>query len=813
VLHARSGEEALAAVGESGGAIDLVLMDINLGAGMDGTRAAELILMGHELPVLFMSSHTEKAIVEKTERITNYGYVVKNSSITVLNASIKMALKLFESRAELWKAQSVAHLGSWEWHLDSDRLEWSDEMYRIFGLDKSTFTGRLADVIASAIHPGDREAVEASNAAVLEQARPVPLEYRIVKPDGQVRTVWAEAGELRRDVEGGPSVLSGIVLDITDRVSARERLEESLDRLQVLTEHISDVIWVLNIQKRAFTYISPSVVTLRGYTVEEALAQDLLASLSPESARKVLRDIPLRTEAFLKEPGRRIDYLDQLQQTRKYGPPVWIETSTHYRLNREGEVEVIGVSRDMTERKKAENLLHEGNMRLTAMLDAIPDLVFRLDDRGVVLDYKADIADLYLRSGDIVGANLHDMMPADFSRTIDLRTAEALRTGELQTFEYDLVLPERGKRHYEARMARSGTREVTAIIRDITDQDRMREELQDSRESVQSYFNMGTIGMCVTSPGKGWLEINDRLCEMLGYGKAELKGMTWAQLTHPEDLGLDLALFDAVMRDERDSYQLDKRFIRKDGGVVSTSLYVTCQRNEDRSVRHFFASLVDITERRQAELALRKSLEDKGVLMRELQHRAKNSLNLISSLIELSLPESPSPEARSTLEELNGRVRSVAELYTLLHDTGSFERVALDDYLTRIAMPLLGLSPQVELRAELGRMDIPAGLAAPIGLIVTELVTNALKYAFPDSAGGTIRLALRSTARGAVLEFEDDGVGLPTGFTLSSGSGLGLKLVSALSRQIGGSFSISGGGGGTKCRICWPTAPGQVRTG
>jgi len=113
VIHVGSGEAAVASM-DSGTQIDLILMDINLGSGIDGTEAAETILVHHEVPIVFVSSHSEREIVEKTERITSYGYVVKNSSITVLDASIKMAFKLFEE-----KKRSKSILGKLEATLDA----------------------------------------------------------------------------------------------------------------------------------------------------------------------------------------------------------------------------------------------------------------------------------------------------------------------------------------------------------------------------------------------------------------------------------------------------------------------------------------------------------------------------------------------------------------------------------------------------------------------------------------------------------------------------------------------------------------------
>ncbi|MCM2332895.1 MAG: PAS domain S-box protein [Anaeromyxobacteraceae bacterium] len=144
---------------------------------------------------------------------------------------------LRRSEEGLRAAQSVAHVGSWTWHVKTGRLAWSDEMYRIFGIDASSFTGDLGDVVARAIHPDDRAAVHASNEGVLRLGRPTPLEYRILHPDGAVRTVWAEAGALQRDEEGRPDVLTGIVLDVTERRAAereRGRLEAQLQEARKL---------------------------------------------------------------------------------------------------------------------------------------------------------------------------------------------------------------------------------------------------------------------------------------------------------------------------------------------------------------------------------------------------------------------------------------------------------------------------------------------------------------------------------------------------------------------------------------------------
>ncbi len=138
------------------------------------------------------------------------------------------------SQAALNKAQQTAHLGSWTWHIQSNQLEWSDEMYRIFGIDQETFVGDLSDVISRAIHPDDRAKVEQSNLSVINDGRPQPLEYRVIWPDGSIRMIWAEAGELILDQAGNPAFLTGIAQDVTERKMYREVLRESTERFKAI---------------------------------------------------------------------------------------------------------------------------------------------------------------------------------------------------------------------------------------------------------------------------------------------------------------------------------------------------------------------------------------------------------------------------------------------------------------------------------------------------------------------------------------------------------------------------------------------------
>jgi len=155
--------------------------------------------------------------------------------------------RLRRSEAALRTAQQVSHVGSWAWHIQSNRLEWSDEMYQIYGIDRDSFTGDLADVISCAIHPDDRAEVERVNFSVIQDKKPIPLEYRVVWPDGTIRTVWAEAGELTLDDVGHPAVLTGIVQDITERKRAAEALSRTISLLEATLNSTADGILVVDL--------------------------------------------------------------------------------------------------------------------------------------------------------------------------------------------------------------------------------------------------------------------------------------------------------------------------------------------------------------------------------------------------------------------------------------------------------------------------------------------------------------------------------------------------------------------------------------
>jgi len=147
---------------------------------------------------------------------------------------------------------------------------------------------------------------------------------------------------------------------------------------------------------------------------------------------------------------------------------------------------------------------------------------------------------------------------------------------------------------------------MLGVVQDITERKQAEQNLKSSEERFRRYFELNLIGMAITSLEKGWIYVNERLCEIMGYSQNELTQLTWAEITYPEDLDADVAQFNRVLTGEIDGYTMDKRFIRKDGAIIYASISAKCVRNEDGSINNFVALVQDITHRKNLEDELRQ---------------------------------------------------------------------------------------------------------------------------------------------------------------------------------------------------------------
>jgi PAS domain S-box-containing protein len=311
------------------------------------------------------------------------------------------------------------------------------------------------------------------------------------------------------------------------------------------------------------------------------------------------------------------------------------------RVMYKGKQCLLGTFRDLRDRRQAEKALIESRLQHQRLLNQVDEIVYSLhltsDPMLQVVEFVSN------QSEHILGYTPNEFVenqalwvsiihPDDRNQVIET-TLESYRTKQNLTRIYRAKHKLTGEYiwiedHPQLLFDAEGN--ITGIFgsaRDISARKIAEDALQKSRKEFQNYFDSSAVGMSVTGPDKTWIEVNQKFCVMLGYSREEITGMTWDEISHPGELKANLELFQLALDGRIDNYELDKRFFRKDGSIVYTTLSVVCQRNDDGTPSHFLSSYIDITERKRAEETLLKAENQ----FRTLIEKAPDGIALIDN--------------------------------------------------------------------------------------------------------------------------------------------------------------------------------------
>jgi PAS domain S-box-containing protein len=321
--------------------------------------------------------------------------------------------------------------------------------------------------------------------------------------------------------------------------------------------------------------------------------------------------------------------------------------------------------------------------------------------------------------------------------------------------------------------------------------------LADSERSYREVFDgTGEAMLIQDAETGGMVDANQAWLSLFGCTREE------AFQLGPDDLSLGSPPYDAeavaerTRRAVREGKQTFDWLSRRRGGELfwsEVSLQAACIGGQTRVL----AVVRDIDARRRAEDQLKEALREKALLLREIHHRVKNNLQVISSLFDLETTVVTSPDAVAMLRENRQRVVAMAAVHERLYAAGSQARLLVGEYLDELIPAVVrAYRPDggIEVQVSSPGVDLSANCAVPFALIVNELVSNSLEHGFGTTQRGRIGIAVRRTAEGQVsLVAEDDGRGLPPGFDLDRDASLGLTIVKVLARQLGGSIRVERG--------------------
>ncbi len=321
------------------------------------------------------------------------------------------------------------------------------------------------------------------------------------------------------------------------------------------------------------------------------------------------------------------------------------------------------------------------------------------------------------------------------------------------------------------------------FVRDITSRARAEAERD-------GYFTLSLDMLCIAGFNGYFRRLNPAFERVLGFSIAELQAAPLVHFVHPDDREKTEELFARMVAGE-EAIGFENRYRCKDGSYRWFS-WTARPFSEEQII---YAVAHDVTEQKRAAEEIIASLEEKDVLLKEIHHRVKNNLQVISSLLQLQSGYIKDPKTLETFRESQNRIRSMAMIHEKLYQTESLARIDFEEYATSLAAMLIrsyATTSGIKLKTAIEKVDLNLDVAIPIGLITNELLSNAMKYAFPGDRGGTVTVALKKLETGRFqLAISDDGVGLPEGLQVEKAKSLGLRLVRILTGQIGGELNFA----------------------
>ena len=252
-------------------------------------------------------------------------------------------------------ASKAANLGTWEWEIANGRIQCDEQMHFLYRVKPGERPATFA-AWTDLLHPGDQERIQKQVQAALDGRQEYHTQFRVLWSDGQVRHIEAHALVLR-DHAGRPQRMIGVNWDITERVIAEQRY-------RMLAEHAGDVLWIIDLGTRCYTYVSPAIVRLRGSLPEELVGRPLEHGLTPASIALIHQLLPARLEAFLRGDPAAVTQNHEIEHLRTDGTTARSEIVTTFLHNDRGGIDVVGITRDISRRHAAEVALQRSTTRL-----------------------------------------------------------------------------------------------------------------------------------------------------------------------------------------------------------------------------------------------------------------------------------------------------------------------------------------------------------------------------------------------------------------------------------------------------------------
>jgi PAS domain S-box-containing protein len=515
---------------------------------------------------------------------------------------VEQALR--ESEADLTEAQRLANVGSWQWDVQTDTVTWSEQLYRIAGVDPSS-TAVSYQGHETLYTPESWMRLRAAVEEALRSGTPYELDLEMYQSDGTTKWIIAK-GDVRRDGAGNIVKIRGTVDDITVRKRAQEELRKSEERLRLAIQGGKMFTCDWDAATDIFTHSPESAQILRGDNATSSTGKQILESVHPEDREAFIAAV---AGISPEKPGIKLSY----RMVRSDGSIIWLEKNSRAQFDQQGRLlRIIGIVADITERKRSEEALRASEERLRLAVqagkmfayewDAATDLLVRSAESTKILG----IAEATPLTGQEVLAKVY---PEDRERLLTAITSLSPEKPSLE-ITYRMVRPDGTivwlERNSIAQFDEQGQLlRVIGIIADITERKRAEDAVRQSEEKYRRIVETTNEGIWLLDQDFHTSFVNRQMAEMLGYQQVEMLGRSVFDFYFPEDIARKQQ--GLARRRELQSERMDDRLRRRDGSELWVRMAAIPISKDNGDFDGAMAVVSDISSQRLAEEALRES--------------------------------------------------------------------------------------------------------------------------------------------------------------------------------------------------------------
>ena len=449
--------------------------------------------------------------------------------------------------------------------------------------------------------------------------------------------------------------------------------------------------------------------------------------------------------------------------------------------------------REVTERKRAEEAKIASEIRYRRLFETAQDGILILDaDTGQIVEVNPFLITMLGFSRDqFLGKKLWEIgLFKDIVASKD--NFEELQRKEYIRYE-DLPLKTADGRHIAVEFISNvytvnNTKVIQCNIRDNTERKRAEDALREKTEEMDGYFTNTLDLLCIADKNGHFRRLNREWESALGYSPAELEGKWFLDFVHPDDMEAGLGAI-SELNAGRKVLHLKNRYRHRDGSYrwIEWRLFP--------AGNLFYASARDVTERKKMTDLIEGSLAEKETLLREIHHRVKNNLQLISGLLDMTRMRSTDEATNSVLTDIMLKIQTMAQIHTRLYESKQFGKISITDQCRDQATALSNIYSHKghEIICEINPEEVflPVDQALPCALVVNEILSNAYKHAFKGRKQGKIEISVEQKNGQIRITVRDNGIGLPTDFDISRSNSLGLKLIRTLvQHQLKGTLTF-----------------------